>query len=408
MLFRSCLRGRWARPLIAFIAASSLLAGYVYLSVRPSYTLYKSLERLDPEHSHSVIKPSQKYVRFKQLQGAGFNNQAQEILLFHHLALSSGRTYAYQPLIWRPRGEHATVPLSAFLGGVTRNSISSAVFDEICPESEVKHVKLWDTYETLWTKTINALRGPERCIVVDDWIMYWGFLASDALHDIWPGFKDYLREHFQWSRFITEIADRAQSQLHLRSHTSQSEGEPYTALHLRRGDFEEHCHVLAKEHTGFTTWATLPELRSRVAHPPLDTENATSVVEHCYPSLRRILSVIDEHAKAHPHIRALHMLHDGAWDHPTVYIQVQKLAVALMDASRALAAGWTNGPMKIITHSGMLPVRLGEADWAVTVDVEIARRADFFVGNGFSSLSTQIIALRLGADNGRPEDIVFY
>lgn len=60
--------------------------------------------------------------------------------------------------------------------------------------------------------------------------------------------------------------------------------------------------------------------------------------------------------------------------------------------------------MKRITHSGMLPLRWGEADWAVAVDVELARRAGVFIGNGFSSLSTQVLALRLG-DGGSSEDI---
>ena len=61
--------------------------------------------------------------------------------------------------------------------------------------------------------------------------------------------------------------------------------------------------------------------------------------------------------------------------------------------------------MKRVTHSGLLPSQWGEGDWAVTVDMELGRRAEVFIGNGFSSLSTQIIALRLGADAGRVGDI---
>jgi hypothetical protein len=48
----------------------------------------------------------------------------------------------------------------------------------------------------------------------------------------------------------------------------------------------------------------------------------------------------------------------------------------------------------------------GEGDFGVAMDVELARRAVGFVGNGYSSLSTQIVALRL-ADGGRVEDITF-
>lgn len=125
-------------------------------------------------------------------------------------------------------------------------------------------------------------------------------------------------------------------------------------------------------------------------------------MEHCYPDISRVVNIIDMHARAKPHIRALYVLHDGAWDHPLVYYQQYQLEAALNSAGQT----WPGGPMKRITHSGLLPVHWGEADWAVTVDVELARNAEIFIGNGFSSLSSQVVALRLGADGGRAEDIV--
>lgn len=139
--------------------------------------------------------------------------------------------------------------------------------------------------------------------------------------------------------------------------------------------------------------------------PALDSSNGTSIFEHCYPDLERIISAIDVYARAKPHLRTIHILHDGAWDHPLVYVQNYKLESALKDAVRAQTAGWINGPMRRVTHSGKVPVKWGEGDWAVTVDVELARRAEVFIGNGFSSLSTQVVALRLGADGGQTEDI---
>ena len=104
----------------------------------------------------------------------------------------------------------------------------------------------------------------------------------------------------------------------------------------------------------------------------------------------------------------MHILHDGAWDHPLVYAQYYKIERALMNAERAKSVGWEGGPMKRVTHSGMVPINWGEGDWAVSVDVELARRAEVFIGNGYSSLSTQVIALRLGADRGRVEDITLF
>lgn len=130
-----------------------------------------------------------------------------------------------------------------------------------------------------------------------------------------------------------------------------------------------------------------------------------SIVDHCYPELSRVVEVIDALVRDKPHLRTLHVLHDGAWDHPLVYAQHYRLAAMLTSAARAEKAGWVGGPMRRVTHSGQVPIRWGEADWAVAVDVELARRAEAFVGNGYSSLSTQVVALRLGADGGRVEDI---
>ena len=70
-------RWRLLRPLVVLVLCSSLLASYIYLKSRPSYTLYKGLVEQEIEDSRQFIKENRnaKYVSFKQLRGAGFNNQ---------------------------------------------------------------------------------------------------------------------------------------------------------------------------------------------------------------------------------------------------------------------------------------------------------------------------------------------
>ncbi|PPQ99760.1 hypothetical protein CVT24_009663 [Panaeolus cyanescens] len=399
------------KVLFLVVICIGIPAYYVYHVFKPPYEFYRTIgeEELKQSKHFAHNERQSKYVRFKQLQGAGFNNQAQEILLFHHLALSTGRIYVYQPLIWRPRGEKATVPLSTFLRGPTERTISDAMFDEVCPPDEVVHVNLVYDYRKQWDHAKEVLSRDDRCVVVDDWIFSWNYLASTGIHAIWPSFQQYLRVHFKWSDKVLEIVERAQNKLGLRSSqdTNSNIGNDYIALHLRRGDFEDHCHILAERGTGFTTWATLPFLEASTFPPALDTSNTTSVIEHCYPSLRRILDAVTFQAKRNPHVRALHVLHDGAWDHPTVYLQYYKLITALTNAKWAEEQGWPNGPILHVTQSADVPLEWGERDWTVCVDVELARRAQVFIGNGYSSLSTQIVALRLGSDAGKVEDITF-
>jgi hypothetical protein len=40
----------------------------------------------------------------------------------------------------------------------------------------------------------------------------------------------------------------------------------------------------------------------------------------------------------------------------------------------------------------MWPIKWGKADFAASADVELVRRAEVFIGNGYSSLSAQAIA----------------
>lgn len=103
--------------------------------------------------------------------------QVQDILLHHNLALVSARTYVYHPFVWRPRGEEAYVPLSAFLPGVTKDSVSSTSFENICSEEEIVHITLRSEHERQWQHALDALSRDERCIVVDDWIFNWSWVT---------------------------------------------------------------------------------------------------------------------------------------------------------------------------------------------------------------------------------------
>jgi len=72
----------------------------------------------------------------------------------------------------------------------------------------------------------------------------------------------------------------------------------------------------------------------------------------------------------------------------------------------SMNSGWAGGPMHGATQSADAPKVWGEGDWAICVDVELARQAEEFIGDGYSSLSTQVMAVGLGTDGGRLEDIM--
>jgi hypothetical protein len=72
------LNWRLIRPLLIFFCATLLLF-YIYTTYLPPGALYTRLFDAELRNSrkliHDVNKRDNKYVKFRQLQGAGFNNQ---------------------------------------------------------------------------------------------------------------------------------------------------------------------------------------------------------------------------------------------------------------------------------------------------------------------------------------------
>ena len=94
--------------------------------------------------------------------------------------MQTSRVYVYQPLIWRPRGEKATVPLSAFLRGPTIGTVSDAIFQEVCPLSEIVHISLVVDHMRQWDHAKKMLDADSKCIVVDDWLFSWKYALIDT------------------------------------------------------------------------------------------------------------------------------------------------------------------------------------------------------------------------------------
>jgi hypothetical protein len=79
MRFRPFARRYLFLPLLLVL----LFVTHLYFNSRPNYAFYKTLSSLELAASRQLIKdaPSSKYVLFKQLQGAGFNNQVSQSVL---------------------------------------------------------------------------------------------------------------------------------------------------------------------------------------------------------------------------------------------------------------------------------------------------------------------------------------
>lgn len=65
--------------------------------------------------------------------------------------------------------------------GPTEGTISEAVFDEVCPSTEVVHVNLQvDNNRDQWKNAMEVLAQNYRCLVIDDKVFNWKCAYSSS------------------------------------------------------------------------------------------------------------------------------------------------------------------------------------------------------------------------------------
>ncbi|EJU01265.1 hypothetical protein DACRYDRAFT_107822 [Dacryopinax primogenitus] len=354
------------------------------------FLLYLHRLQLPPQNAHfrrpsptpsellSLRNSSSKYALFHQLRGAGFNNQLQESLLLSWIAKRAGRAYVYRDVIWRPRG-YEQVPLEEFVQSLTEQpALHEEAFKRLCDGQKIlRAIDGRYPFPERVERVIQDLQGDEQCAYVEGRIMDWPFLDSPAALALYEPFLSYIRD-FRWSPWVLEVHARAVGKLGL--------GEGYIALHIRRGDFSYHCPQIAAQGASFNLWSRLPFLPDTPPHPL----SPSTILTHCWPSFGDMLLQIwaaqnQYEQRTGKKLRKVYVLHDAKWDAPWVWILLRRLQFSL-----------SGGPFRLQwVEGGSLPLTWEERDLAVPVDMEIARRAEVFLGNGFSSLTSGVVLFRL-------------
>lgn len=265
------------------------------------------------------------------------------------------------------------------------------------------------------------------------------FGSDRHLLPIWPSYSQSpILTEFRWSPLITKAIARNRDLIHpdiapppsarfrvpsrlsflsgLQLESELSDIAPLKgllALHIRRGDYEEHCKNLAAwsskyqgpSFAGFfcgklrchaltcvilSSWAGFDSFPEFLDHfdpehdfdPDTDPSNRTSIyLSHCYPSILQIISRVRtirheyEHSPSHPGRKL-----------DRIYILTNGKGEWLDDLERGLAdlGGWTG-----IRTSRDLGKKLNKEERGVgqAVDMAIAQRADVFVGNGVRTVT---------------------
>jgi len=180
--------------------------------------------------------------------------------------------------------------------------------------------------------------------------------------------------------------------------TASTPTDPYPVipglltLHIRRGDFVDHCRALTEWASTWTGFNQLPGLLDHFDQPPRQKEGGTTqaiydaYAKSCYPSIEGIVQKVVDVKNTR-----------AGKDLTNIYIMTNGKDPWLSELKEALHK---SGKWKQISSSRELRLSWEMKYVVQTIDMVIGQRADVFIGNGFSSLSANIVMLRMAKGLG--------
>ncbi|EKM79136.1 hypothetical protein AGABI1DRAFT_39997 [Agaricus bisporus var. burnettii JB137-S8] len=418
----------------------------------PTYQWLTDWEGALPQHNLSLSYPegkSGRYVKFSsEIQMLGWNNCLHERLMNSYLAYKSKRAYVFREFMWEPehypwpkrkyRTSPPRTPMTALLSGPTvggqweegddaPRAVSEHYFDLVCPPSDRRIIKTGNVKSQIMSESGKQifstweqllLDAPERCIeiqpggssedstpqVFDAWL--W---ESSGVLSLWEEFRDSpISQLLETSPIVNAAIARNDYLFAPKDRHALGPRNVYDrmlAIHVRRGDFNDACIRLATRSSRFYGWNQLPFLPDSF-EPPRGGELGTNMGENialymgrCLPTFDDIVKKIrdsrNDYAKAAKDGRTTGIL-------DTLYILTNEHSEWLDQLKDALEGeGWT----RIVTSRDLVLDAEG-VDTGMVVDMDIARRAAVFIGNGWSSLTSNIVHRRL-VDGRKPISIRF-
>ncbi|TFK60507.1 hypothetical protein BDN72DRAFT_779325 [Pluteus cervinus] len=420
----------------------------------PTYEKIQEFERNLPQHNLDLPYPEGKtgrYVKFSnQIKYLGWNNVFNEILMNTYLAYKSKRAYVFIDYFWKPEyyfwPEDRRVvwplrtPLNAIISGPTAGgpwdegddaprSVHEDYYELACPKEErriintrdVKPPVEWeqgDVQFRTWLKVLEE--APERCIEIepapreedgyaqtfDLWL--WG---SDRVLSLWEEFsKSPVSKLLATSPLVRSAVDRNEylffpSGPRPPYPVSRDPYDHMLAMHVRRGDYKDACVGLATWNSTFYSWNLLPELPDHFIPPPggkwgeNTPENTEKYMEHCLPTFDMIVQKVRDSRRDYVNAapRGTRRILD------VLYLLTNEESEWLDLLKTELRKdGW-----HVIRTSKDLELDQEQTDVNMAVDMDIARKAAVFIGNGWSSFTSNIVHRRL-VDGKEPISIRFY
>ena len=343
------------------------------------------------------------------------------------LAYKSNRAYVFSEYVWKreyyPWPEEKAydwpprTPLSALIAGPTvggpwpegdpaPRAVSEKYFEIVCPPEKRRIINTRDVKPALadadgveifaaWQQIL--LDAPEQCIeiqpadrsedgypqVFDLWL--WG---SWRVLSLWDAFSSSPVSQLLGTSPIVERTVNANLKIFTAPKERVGATDPFNrmlAIHLRRGDFKEACLSLSNWNSTFYSWNLHDFLPDKFVPPPgggwgtNTPENEALYMKHCLPSDEDILQKIRDSRKDYLDT----VKKQGRKEEIDVlYLLTNDNSEWLDEVKKIMKAdGW-----KVVATSRDLKLDAEGKDVGMAVDMEIARKASVFIGNGVSVL----------------------
>ncbi|KAI0668526.1 hypothetical protein C8Q78DRAFT_1098866 [Trametes maxima] len=421
----------------------------------PLYERYHKDEHQLPQHLWNSPAPYATEPKYFWVsghsRGVGWGNVLQEIILNAHLAYKAKRAFVFYNYTWNDDGSDysnyngkpipSRIPLSALIRGPIAGgtfppgdpsplAISEEYWHATCEHrkriilrGEVHgNLSSWYTSAIVdgWVQKLDSIEEP--CVeagsdggALFDWMT---FGDKDSMHALWPDIsRSPILTHFFWSPLVERAFDTnraaispsaasapALSSLPLTTTSAQryTEIPGLLVLHIRRGDYEAHCTHLAKWSSTFLAFNALPPLPDRFAPPAgggwgENTAGNYAVYRgRCFPSVAQIVRRVREVVRADSDVAGRGV--------ESVYVMTNGEASWVVELKEALAR---TGRFKSVASSRDVVLDGEQKYVAQAVDMLVGQRAQVFIGNGWSSLTGNIVLMRL-ANGFRGESTRFW
>ncbi|PSR92063.1 hypothetical protein PHLCEN_2v4779, partial [Hermanssonia centrifuga] len=386
----------------------------------PLYPEFHNAELVLPQHSdpRQAFTDGKKYLWVADhTQSSGWGNFMQDMMMNAVLVYATGRSYVFDNYTWdRDGGDYAEyngkkipsrIPLSALISGPivggpfsdddrTPRAVIKEYWDEICPNKTIVRAdeirklhgegataeKIITTYVDHFAKIEDPCLEVERHSGSIFHIFMFG--TKEEMLPTWPRMSQSpILQLFGWgplafSAFETNrhlispaplIAEYTTSRECLHCVDPYAPLQGLLAMHIRRGDFIDHCVNLGNWGAGFNAFNSFPAFPDQWSPPQGEGDERMAVyMKRCLPTIEQVVEKVEAVRQA----RSGEGLRD-------IYIMTNGDREWLKDLKAALKKSyhWDH-----ISTSRDLVLTPEEKYVSQTMDMMIGQRAQVFIGNG--------------------------